>query len=191
MVLASSSPRRQKLLSQLGVRFTVRPANVDERVEAGEIPQRYVQRMARAKAEAGWHTGNDLKLPVLGADTIVIVDDVIFGKPTSQQEALAMLSWLSGRAHRVLTAVVVMNENRQEMKLSDTTVTFRPLSTEECLRYWHTGEPRDKAGGYAIQGFGAVFVSAISGSYSGVVGLPLAETYELLQLFGISCWMAQ
>lgn len=190
LILASSSPRRQTLLCQLGVRFIVKPSAVDEISRPAESPQHFVQRMARAKAEAAWRLNAKRQLPVLGADTVVVVDDTMLGKPATCEDALAMLARLSGRAHRVLTAVVVMNATRQELRLCETLVTLRAVSPEEALRYWQTGEPLDKAGGYAIQGFGAAFVSAISGSYSGVVGLPLAETWELLQLFDISCWMA-
>ncbi len=189
LILASSSPRRKTLLRQLGVRFIVKPCAVDEISKAAEAPQHFVARMARAKADAAWRHHARRQLPVLGADTVVVVDDTIFGKPATRGDALAMLQRLSGRTHRVLTAVVVMNTTRQELRLCETLVTLRPINEGEALRYWRTGEPLDKAGGYAIQGFGAAFVSAISGSYSGVVGLPLAETYELLQLFDISCWM--
>ncbi len=190
LILASSSPRRQTLLCQLGVRFIVKPCAVDEIRKPAESPQHFVQRMARAKAEAGLGHNAQRQLPVLGADTVVVVDDTMFGKPATCEDALAMLARLSGRVHRVFTAVVVMNATRQELRLCETLVSFRYVSREEALRYWQTGEPLDKAGGYAIQGFGAAFVNTISGSYSGVVGLPLAETYDLLQLFDISCWMA-
>ncbi len=189
LILASSSPRRQTLLRQLGVRFIVTPCAVDEVSRTEESAQHFVQRMAGAKAEAAWRLHAQRELPVLGADTVVVVDDTIFGKPATCADALAMLERLSGRTHRVLTAVVVMNATRRELRLCETLVTLRPISQGEALRYWNTGEPLDKAGGYAIQGFGAAFVRAISGSYSGVVGLPLAETWELLQLFDISCWM--
>ncbi len=189
LILASSSPRRQALLSQLGVRFIVKPCALDEISKPAESAQQFVERMARAKAEATWRLCAQRELPVLGADTVVVVDDTIFGKPATCEDALAMLERLSGRTHRVLTAVVVMNATRRELRLCQTLVTLRSISQGEALRYWNTGEPLDKAGGYAIQGFGAAFVSAISGSYSGVVGLPLAETWELLQLFDISCWM--
>jgi len=185
-VLASASPRRRELLCQIGARFAVCPVDVDETHIPGESPEAYVQRLAEAKARAA--LGRLGPLPVLGSDTTVVVGDTPMGKPGSEAEGVAMLMALSGRSHRVLTAVAMVSAERCEWRLSQTPVTFASLDEDLCRRYWRTGEPADKAGGYAIQGRGAVFVAAISGSYSGVVGLPLAETRELLALFGLGYW---
>ncbi len=187
-ILASASPRRRQLLEQIGARFVAEPVAVDETPASGEDPGHYVLRLARDKARLGWNRQSYTGLPVLAADTSVVLDDEIFGKPASQQQALAMLLRLSGRSHRVLTAVALATTNGLDTRLSNTEVRFRSLTESVCRDYWRTGEPADKAGGYAIQGYGAVFVSAINGSYSGVVGLPLAETAELLQCAGIHCW---
>lgn len=188
-VLASASPRRRELLEQIGCCFRVAPVDVDETPLAGEMPVSYVVRLAEEKATAGWQAYGQQGLPVLGADTTVVVGEQIFGKPADRDEALAMLQQLSGKTHRVLSAVALRDGPRCEHRLSETLVTFRPLEVDECLRYWDSGEPVDKAGAYAIQGYGAVFISSIQGSYSGVVGLPLVETCELLKAFGLSWWM--
>ena len=187
LVLASASPRRAELLRQIGARFVCSSADVDETPIAGEAPRDYVLRLALTKAEAVL-ASTDGVLPVLGADTTVVIDDRLLGKPDSEEQAVAMLMSLSGRSHRVFTAVAMVNEERSAWRISETSVTFAALDEEQCRRYWQTGEPRDKAGAYAIQGMGAVFVEKIVGSYSAVVGLPLAETWELLTLFGVSCW---
>ncbi|MBF8781769.1 septum formation inhibitor Maf [Pseudomonas fulva] len=187
LYLASGSPRRRELLAQIGVPLSVIGAAVDESVLAGEAPSAYVERLARAKAAAGLaglaHPG-----VVLGADTSVVLDGAILGKPDDQAHALAMLASLSGREHQVLTAVAVTDGQRCESLCVASRVAFRLIEPDEARRYWATGEPRDKAGGYAIQGLGAVFVTALNGSYSAVVGLPLTETAELLGRFGIDCW---
>ncbi|MFA5494544.1 MAG: nucleoside triphosphate pyrophosphatase [Porticoccaceae bacterium] len=185
-VLASTSPRRRALLEQIGARFAVAAVAVDETPRPGEAPGDYVTRLARAKAGAGASAFPDL--PVLAADTTVAVDGRPVGKPADEQQAVAMLMALSARSHSVHTAVAMVFGDRVELRHSHTRVRFRALDPDECRAYWHTGEPADKAGGYAIQGLGAVFVEAIEGSYSGVVGLPLALTWELLQLFAIPCW---
>lgn len=177
--LASVSPRRRELLAQIDVAHLVTGAHIDESVHAGEPPRDYVQRMARSKAQAVW--SQDQSLPVLAADTTVVLDDVIFGKPENRSDALRMLAALSGRTHEVLTAVSLATAAGISMRLSESHVTFRALTGEECEAYWATGEPRDKAGAYAIQGRAAVFIAALSGSYSGVMGLPLFETAELLR----------
>lgn len=177
--LASASPRRRELLAQIGVIHIVRPAHIDETVRPGESARAHVVRLAREKALVV-HT-LDASLPVLGADTTVALDGEILGKPGSREEAIAMLMRLSGRTHDVLTAVALVTNEGVFERLSESRVTFRALQPQECGAYWDTGEPRDKAGGYAIQGLGAVFVSGLSGSYSGVMGLPLFETAELLR----------
>jgi nucleoside triphosphate pyrophosphatase len=188
-ILASASPRRRALLQQIGCHFLVSPAEIDEAVLVGESPEDYVNRMALQKAMAGWHANQHNQLPVLGADTTVVLGNHIFGKPSDQEDAISMLSQLSGKTHRVLSSVAMVQGDKQQVVLSETLVTFRLLDSDECHRYWQTGEPSDKAGAYAIQGLGAVFVTAINGSYSGVVGLPLAETCTLLEAFDISWWV--
>lgn len=191
VILASASARRLELLAQIGVSCRVVPADIDESRRQGEAPEDYVRRLAIAKAQAVRDSHAEIGLPVLGADTTVVVDNDIFGKPSSETAAVAMLQRLSGATHRVLSAVAMVGTKGVHHRLSETQVRFRPLTAQECRRYWATAEPLGKAGGYAIQGRGAVFVEAIAGSYSGVVGLPLTETYELLQLFEISCWMGE
>jgi len=188
LCLASVSPRRRELLSQIGVAHVVAGADIDEAALPGEMPRDYVTRLAREKALAIRRTGQ--QLPVLAADTTVVLDGIIFGKPRDRDDAIKMLGRLSGRAHEVLTAVALADSGGVAERLSASTVQFRTLSPEECAAYWQTGEPRDKAGGYAIQGFGAVFVESLHGSYSGVMGLPLFETAELLRVAGIACWDA-
>lgn len=189
IVLASASPRRRELLAQIGVEFTVSPADIDETVPAGEAPEDYVLRMAITKAQKGFEgltgpaTSGRL---VLGADTAVVLDRQILGKPRDQADAEYMLACLSGRTHRVLSAVAITDGQRLANRLSVTAVTFRKLRSGESTTYWQTGEPRDKAGAYAIQGRGGLFVRELQGSYSGVVGLPLFETAELLEMFGWS-----
>lgn len=182
LVLASASPRRCELLAQIGVRFEQRVADVDETRGYNEPVADYVRRVALDKARAVRRTG--ATLPVLGADTAVAIDDRVFGKPVDRADALTMLRALSGRCHRVLSAVALVGE-REAALVSETRVWFRPLEHTELDAYWATGEPRDKAGAYAIQGRGAVFVERIDGSYSGVMGLPLFETAQLLKAFDI------
>jgi len=187
LYLASGSPRRRELLTQIGVPFTVVSAPIDETPLPGEAPAAYVERLAQAKAVAGFaHT--DGHGVVLGADTTVVLDDEILGKPEDREHFLSMLGDLSKREHQVLTAVALTDGTRSISRCVSTTVRFRTISFEEALRYWDSGEPLDKAGGYAIQGLGAVFVTGIEGSYSAVVGLPLSETAELLEQFAIACW---
>jgi septum formation protein len=188
LCLASVSPRRRELLSQIGVPHVVVGAGIDETFLPAETPPDYVIRLAREKALAIRRSGQ--RLPVLAADTTVVVDGKVFGKPRDQAEAVHMLGELSGRAHQVLTAVALADSHGVADRLSSSTVRFRPVSREECLAYWETGEPRDKAGGYAVQGLGAVFIESLSGSYSGVMGLPLFETAELLRAAGIAYWCA-
>jgi nucleoside triphosphate pyrophosphatase len=184
LVLASASPRRRELLWQIGVAHRVAIAAIDESPRAGESVGACVQRLALAKAR----NVGDAGLPVLGADTAVVLDGELLGKPRDRHSALSMLSRLSGRTHRVLTAVALVDGRGSQLRLSESEVQFRTLSDAECARYWDSGEPRDKAGGYAIQGLGAVFVSRLLGSYSGVMGLPLCETAELLDAAGVPRW---
>ncbi|MDF0730322.1 Maf family protein [Pseudomonas entomophila] len=187
LYLASGSPRRRELLAQIGVPFTVVSAPVDETPLPDEAAAAYVERLARAKAVAGF---GQLVGPgvALGADTAVVLDGAILGKPENREDALAMLGDLSGREHQVLTAVALTDGQRSLSLCVASTVRFRAISFDEAWRYWASGEPADKAGGYAIQGLGAVFVTGLEGSYSAVVGLPLSETADLLGQFGIACW---
>jgi septum formation protein len=180
--LASRSPRRQELLRQVGVRFEVVPADVAEQPQPGQSAADYATAVALAKARAA---RAPQALPVLGADTDVVVDGEILGKPRGRDEALAMLARLSGRSHEVYSGVAVVLGARAETALSVTRVTFGAITRAQAGAYWDSGEPADKAGAYAIQGRGACFVREIHGSYSGVVGLPLHETLELLGRFGV------
>jgi len=184
--LASVSPRRRELLTQIGVPHVVTGAHIDESVQPGERPHDYVQRMARTKAQTVREL--DLSLPVLGADTTVVLDGRVFGKPADRADALRMLGLLSGRTHEVLTAVALASTEGLSMRVSVSAVRFRAITTDEIAAYWKTGEPQDKAGAYAIQGLGAVFVELLSGSFSGVMGLPLFETSELLRAANVPCW---
>ena len=186
--LASASPRRSELLRQIGVPFTVRAAAIAEEQLAGETPEAYVVRLAAAKAEAVWAAVADSQ-PVLGADTAVVLDGAVLGKPGGLAEAAAMLERLSGRTHRVLTAVAVRHAAGLDTRLSASEVRFRATTPAERLAYCETGEPFDKAGGYGIQGHAAVFVEDLRGSYSGVVGLPLFETAALLARCSIGYWL--
>lgn len=186
--LASASPRRSELLRQIGVRFTVRAAAVDEKLGSGEAPEAYVVRLAAAKAETVWAAVADAR-PVLGADTAVVLDGEVLGKPADAVEAAAMLERLSGRAHRVLTGVALRHAGGLDTRLSESEVRFRATTAAERLAYCATEEPFDKAGGYGIQGHAAVFVESVKGSYSGVVGLPLFETAELLAHCGLPAWL--
>ncbi len=187
--LASASPRRGELLRQIGVRFEVRPASISEAQAVGEAPDSYVLRLAAAKAEAVWAAiGSREAQPVLAADTAVVLDGRVLGKPADSAEAEAMLTALSGRTHQVLTAVAVRCAEVALTRLSESEVRFRATTAAERRAYCATGEPLDKAGGYGIQGRAAVFVEHLRGSYSAVVGLPLLETAELLARCGMSLW---
>ncbi|MCP1727693.1 septum formation protein [Natronospira proteinivora] len=187
LILASQSPRRRELLAQIGLDFTVQPAHIDESHHSGESPADFVERMALEKALA---VAADLpeEAVVIGSDTVVVVDDWIMGKPRDRAHALSMLSALSGRSHRVLSSVAVVGGNRQAVAMSDNRVHFRAITEAEMTAYWNSGEPVDKAGGYAIQGKGAVFVEKMHGSYSAVMGLPLFETAKLLAAYRITPW---
>lgn len=189
LYLASSSPRRRELLTQIGVPFTAVSADIDETPLDHETPSAYVERLARGKAEAGRRAVEiGVEGCVLGADTAVVLDGRILGKPLDQADSLSMLLSLSGREHEVLTAIAVLDGQRCESRVVRSRVRFRSITEQEAIAYWASGEPRDKAGGYGIQGLGAVFVAGLEGSYSAVVGLPLCETFELLGHFGIPCW---
>lgn len=184
IVLASASPRRRELLDQIGMTYRVCPVDVDESPLAGETPAAYVRRVAAEKSLACLLREGRSDVPVLAADTAVVLHGRIMGKPKDRQDGLAMLRALSGQTHQVYSAVSLRGERHGEA-LSVTEVSFRALAEREIEAYWQSGEPADKAGGYAIQGFGGIFVSAIRGSFSGVVGLPLFETAELLLQQGI------
>lgn len=179
--LASSSPRRREILSALGLNFSHGGVDIDESRRAGEGLAAMALRLAEEKARAA---GVD-DLPVLAADTIVVLDDHVFGKPVSRENALSMLAALSGKAHRVITGVALWSRGSLTTAASDTEVRFRDIGPDEALAYWQSGEPRDKAGAYGIQGLGGIFVETIKGSYSGVVGLPVFETAALLRDAGI------
>ena len=182
--LASSSPRRRDILTALGLAFSHAGVDIDESRIAGEAVDDMAMRLAREKAFAA-ATRRQEGIPVLAADTIVVLGDRVFGKPASKDEALDMLASLSGTAHRVITAVAVMTAAELGMAMSDTEVRFRDIKPDEALAYWQSGEPAGKAGGYAIQGLGGIFVESVKGSYSGVVGLPVFETADLLRQAGI------
>ena len=191
LYLASGSPRRRELLTQIGVPFQLLKVNVDESLRLGEAPLEYVQRLAAEKARAGFevvlHDGL-ASAPVLGADTSVVIDGMILGKPANRRESIDILLALSGRSHDVITAIALATPLGVKVTHSRTEVNFRTISEEEAGAYWDTGEPADKAGAYGIQGLGAVFVERIKGSYTGVVGLPLFETARLLQEAGVPVW---
>ena len=195
--LASRSPRRRELLRQIGIAFEIllmredprRGVDFDEAPLAGEAPAAYVTRIAQTKAEVGWRLIARRRLspyPVLSADTTVVFDGEIIGKPNNEQHAQQSLQRLSGKTHHVLTAIAVARREHVETALSTSAVEFRELDADEIRRYVASGEPLDKAGAYAIQGRAAVFVRAISGSYSGIMGLPLFETAELLRRFDVT-----
>ncbi|OIP14058.1 MAG: septum formation protein Maf [Betaproteobacteria bacterium CG2_30_59_46] len=186
--LASRSSRRRELLKQIGVNFDLLIPDVNEAPLEKEAPTDYVLRISRIKAEAGWTLVAGRKLPrfpVLAADTVVVSGRQIIGKPSGRHEAMEMLRLLSASSHKVLTAVSVAHAGRLEQRLSVSKVRFKSLTEHEIRRYAATGEPLDKAGAYAIQGHAAAFIEKIEGSYSGVMGLPLYETAELLAQFGI------
>ena len=183
IILASASPRRKELLDQIKVTYKVHPVDLDETPLPDETPLDYVQRLAAEKS-AACVAQLKTEIPVLAADTAVILGSVIMGKPKDQADALAMLTQLSGKTHQVYSAISLRGREHSQA-VSITEVTFRRLTEREMLDYWHSGEPVDKAGSYAIQGMGGVFVESIKGSFSGVVGLPLFETAELLSKQGI------
>jgi septum formation protein len=188
--LASASPRRRQLLSQIGVHFQILNVDVDESVASGEAAERYVLRLAQAKAAAGLARRSAARgAPVLGADTAVVAGGAILGKPADRADAERMLGLLSASTHEVLTAVALATDDGVLSHTSRSEVTFREIMPGEAREYWNTGESGDKAGAYAIQGYGAVFVSGLRGSFSGVMGLPLFETAQLLRAAGVRCWL--
>jgi septum formation protein len=184
--LASASPRRRQLLELIGVPHVVSPADIDETPQPGESAPVYVTRLAKEKATRIWSV--DHSLPVLAADTTVTIDGEIFGKPESEHDALHILGKLSGRVHSVVTGICVLSQKSPTLAFSHSEVTFRRITRREILAYWASGEPRGKAGAYAIQGLGAVFVEKVSGSYTGVMGLPLFETAEALRTHDVPVW---
>lgn len=184
LVLASQSPRRKSLLTQLGYVFSCYPANIDESVKTGETPAQYVARLAKEKAQAA-ASQFDSQHIVIGSDTSVVYQQHIFGKPVNFADFEAMMNMLSAKTHQVMTAIAVVGNNSVEAAVITTDVSFKQLSSEEIKEYWQTGEPQDKAGGYGIQGIGGKFVTNINGSYSAVVGLPLFETDQLLKRFNL------
>ena len=188
VILASASPRRVQLLEQIGVSFEVRPQTIDETPQIGESASNLVLRLAHEKAQSALECSNKPNPLALGSDTVVVVEDMLLGKPVSGIDSVRMLTQLSGRVHRVCTAVSLASRDAFAARLSETKVRFRQISESEAFAYWNTGEPMGKAGGYAIQGFGASFVESICGSYSGVMGLPLFETTALLVEFGVPVW---
>mgnify|MGYP001167437320 CR=1 FL=1 len=183
IILASASPRRSELLKQIGISHRIMAVDIDETPFANESPLAYVERVAAEKSAACQALLND-NLPVLSADTSVICDGQILGKPINLEHAIGMLSRLSGRSHQVYSAVSLRGDHHWQA-LSISEVTFKPLRTEEIIAYWQTGEPCDKAGAYAIQGLASTFIESITGSFSGVMGLPLYETAQLLAKQGI------
>lgn len=185
LILASASPRRAELLEQIGLTFKVCPANIDETPKPNEPAKAYVIRMSEEKARVGLNQQKAEDVTVLAADTTVVLANDLLGKPNSTQHAEGMLRRLSGSQHQVISSVTVARSGLSKTAVSISDVNFRPLSDLEIRRYIETGEPMDKAGAYAIQGFAAVFIEKIQGSYSGIMGLPLAETYQLLQAMDV------
>lgn len=191
LILASTSPRRKELLQQIGALFTQQSVDINEDVMANENPEQYVLRLAQEKAAAGFEQlsqQQQLDSVILAADTTVVCDGQILAKPESISHSKEILGQLSGREHRVMTAIAVCSRDTSEHQVVATKVRFRKLSHDEIEAYWQTGEPQDKAGSYGIQGLAAIFVESIEGSYSNVVGLPLCETAELLKHFDIPLW---
>ena len=184
LILASASPRRSELLKQIGIAHRIRAVDLDETPLPHESPLVYVERVASEKS-ALCRASFDDGLPVLAADTTVVCDGQILGKPRDRNHGLAMLRQLSGRQHQVYSAVSLRNGHAHEQLVSISEVTFRTLDDDEIDAYWRTGEPADKAGGYAIQGLASIFIASINGSFSGVMGLPLFETAQLLAKQGI------
>ncbi|MGE8503647.1 MAG: Maf family protein [Pseudomonas sp.] len=192
LFLASASPRRRELLAQIAVPCVTQIASIDESPLPDEPAAAYVERLALEKARAGLAALRDpADAVVLGADTAVVLDGQILGKPLDFEDFCRTLRGLSGRSHQVMTAVALVSRDAEAAQVVCSYVTFRPLSEAEIAAYWASGEPCDKAGGYGIQGLAAVFVSRIEGSYSAVVGLPLCETAQMLGDFGIACWQSE
>lgn len=191
LILASTSPRRKELLQQIGVEFSQLKIAINEEVLPNEDPEQYVLRLAKEKATAGFQqlSKEQQKVSVvLAADTTVVCEGQILAKPESLEHSKVILSHLSGRKHKVMTAIALQSKDTFQRQVVTTQVTFRKLTPAEIEAYWYTGEPQDKAGSYGIQGLAAIFVEGIHGSYSNVVGLPLCETAELLKQFEIPLW---
>lgn len=186
--LASQSPRRRDLLQQIGVHVEVVSVNVDESPLPNETAAELVSRLSLEKARAGRHACEDQDAVILGADTLVSIDDNILGKPENELDAKDMLRKLSGRTHQVLSAVSLCCGSDAQTALSVSDVSFRPIAEDEIEAYWNSGEPQGKAGAYAIQGLGGLFVTRLEGSYSGVVGLPLEKLFPLLRAFAVPYW---
>lgn len=192
LILASQSPRRKNLLAQLGYQFTTMSADIDESVQSNEQPKDYVVRLAKEKANTIFSAlsmqhsmQQQSNIIVLGADTSVVIDGDILGKPTDEADCISTLLRLSNKQHQVLTAIAAISADQVISTLVETQVQFKTLTIEEIKEYWRTEEPCDKAGSYAIQGIGGQFVTTINGSYSAVVGLPLYETVQLLAQVGL------
>jgi len=182
IILASASPRRAELLDQIGISYHKQVVDIDESSLSQEASEDLVQRLAIEKSQAI----KDQKLPVLGSDTLGVIGNELLVKPRDIEHAIQMLSAMSGRWHKILTAVAITHNNETNVLLNINRVLFRPISEAEIKAYWHTGEPQDKAGAYAIQGLAASFIQQIEGSYSGIMGLPLFETVKLLKQVGVS-----
>ena len=196
--LASQSPRRRALIEQLGIRYQALAVEVDESPLPGEAATDFVMRLAAEKAYAGWRIVADQSVPVVGADTCIVLDQQIVGKPVDREQGIELLKSYSGRAHLVVTGIAIVGPESgkrgaavvHHARVNRSIVTFRAISDRECEQYWQTGEPKGKAGGYAIQGKAAAFIEKLEGSYSGVMGLPLCEFAELISLFGIQIFDA-
>ena len=184
VILASQSPRRRQLLDLIGIRHDVKPADIDETVKAGELPEQYAERVAREKVEHVANQNGDAL--IVGADTIVVIDDIILGKPRDVDDAARMLKMLSGRSHTVMTAVAATHEGRTVSGVEIVDVTFLPLDDDQISRYIATGEPMDKAGAYGIQGYGATIVRRIDGDYFAVMGLSLVRLVAVLRELGVA-----
>jgi septum formation protein len=184
LILASASPRRRELLEQIGIRYQVQTADIDETAWPDEDPLDLVQRLAKEKAQWVWEH-SDKTMPVLGADTLGVLAERLLVKPDDFASARQMLLSMSGRMHTIYSAVALCHQDICELAVSESKVWFRMIAEAEIAAYWQQGEPWDKAGAYAIQGIGAIFVERLEGSYSGVMGLPLFETAQLLQKIGI------
>ncbi len=183
IVLASASPRRQELLKNAGIRFSIRPANLKEVLRSNEAPKVFAERMAREKAEAVHKSMPNAC--ILAADTVVVVDDLVLGKPDSAADAARMLRLLAGRQHKVITGVCLIGAGFEDLRSEITTVQFNPLTDDEIQNYISTGEPMDKAGAYGIQGLASRWISKIDGDYFNVVGLPVALVWRMLQEHGV------
>ena len=184
LILASASPRRRELLEQIGLHYVVQVADIDESPLPHETATALVKRLALEKAQAVWNL-SDKRLPVLGADTLGLLADELLVKPKDFADAQRMLRQMSNQWHDIYTAVALVNQQQQEVRLNHSRVKLRNIADDEILAYWQSGEPQDKAGAYAIQGRAAIFVERLEGSYSAVMGLPLFETAQLLQALGI------